>query len=59
MNETNVNPDLVINELLDHIKKLSFDNSILKALLVQIQQSQESQVKAKSMGKGGKDDNNI
>lgn len=43
MNEVKVNPDLVIAELLEQIKKLILENSILKTYLAQVQKEQDFQ----------------
>lgn len=43
MNEIKVNPDLVIAELLEQIKKLILENSILKTYLAQAQKEQDFQ----------------
>lgn len=44
MNDINVNPEVLINELLDQIKKLTLDNAILKCYINDLQnkKAQES-----------------
>jgi hypothetical protein len=37
MSEINIDPNLVISDLLDQIKKLSGDNAVLRAAMTQLQ----------------------
>ena len=37
MNDINVNPEVIINDLLDQIKKLILDNTILKSYIADLQ----------------------
>jgi len=39
MSDINIDPNLVITDLLDQIKKLSGDNAVLRSALTQLQNS--------------------
>jgi hypothetical protein len=39
MSEMNIDPNLVIADLLDQIKKLSGDNAVLRSVITQLQNS--------------------
>lgn len=48
MQDNQINPESVINELLDQIKKLHFDNAVLKSVLGELSKKNEGAVNDRS-----------
>lgn len=45
MSDINVNPEVIINDLLDQIKKLTLDNTILRAYIFNLEGEQKQNTK--------------
>lgn len=48
MSDINVNPEILINDLLDQIKKLTLDNAILRCYIVNLESDKKVETKTTS-----------
>lgn len=51
MSDINVQPEIIINDLLDQIKKLTLDNTILRAYIFNLESDQKQNIKSQAKTK--------